>query len=179
MAKHEVKCPICGEIFDTNKIQAVRYGMRRYAHAACDPKNTNFVKMESQKVKKEETQEDRDLKILKDYINALYKGKANWALVMKQIKEYKENNKYSYSGMLKSLIYFHEIKGNPIDKERKGVGIIPFVYEDAKNYYYNIFITTQVNNNKDFAIYKEKIKEVTIKVPEIKKAKPKLFNLDD
>ena len=53
MAKHEVKCPICGEIFDTNKIQAVRYGMRRYAHAACDPENTNFVEMESQKVKKE------------------------------------------------------------------------------------------------------------------------------
>ena len=50
---------------------------------------------------------------------------------------------------------------------------------DYQNYYYNIFITTQVNNNKDFAIYKEKIKEVTIKVPEIKKAKPKLFNLDD
>ena len=46
MAKHEVKCPKCGAIFNTNKIQAVRYGMRRYAHAACYPENTNFVEME-------------------------------------------------------------------------------------------------------------------------------------
>lgn len=173
---HYCICPVCNVRFDRDKIQAVVYSARRYAHATCDPENKNFVKMPEPKPK---TQDEKDLEVLKDYINTLYNGNANWALVTRQIKEYKEKNGYSYSGMLKSLVYFHQIKNNPIDKEKKGIGIIPFVYNDAKNYYFNVYMTTQKNESKSAAAYETVIKEVTIKVPEVKTPKPKLFNLDD
>ena len=39
---HKVKCIICGQSFDRDKVQAVRVGARRYAHQTCDPNNTNL-----------------------------------------------------------------------------------------------------------------------------------------
>ena len=35
MAKHIVKCAICGESFDANTVPYVKTSSRRYAHAAC------------------------------------------------------------------------------------------------------------------------------------------------
>ena len=32
---HMVKCAICGEKFDRDKIECVTYGTRRYAHLKC------------------------------------------------------------------------------------------------------------------------------------------------
>lgn len=47
---------------------------------------------------------------------------------------HKEKN-YSYSGMYKSLKYFFEIKGNPIEKANGGIGIIPWIWDDALKYW--------------------------------------------
>ena len=169
MAKHLVKCAICGEQFDTNLIQAVRHGARRYAHYSCYPSGELVPLGE---------EADPELQKLKDYIDKLFGDKVNWALVQKQIKKYKEENNYSYSGMLKSLIYFYEIKGNPKDPEKGqgGIGIVPFCYQDAYNYYYSLFIAQ--NNNKDKTLV-TKIKEIFIKPPRMRGTKQKFFNLGD
>ena len=76
MAKHIVKCAVCGEQFDTNSIQAVRYGARRYAHYSCYPEG-ELVPMVNSKSK------DFVLEELKDYIKKIYGNKANWALINK------------------------------------------------------------------------------------------------
>ena len=170
MAKHLVKCAICNQIFDTNLVQAVKHGARRYAHYTCYPSGELVPLGE---------EADPDLQKLKEYIgNNLFGDRNNWALINKQIKKYKEENGYSYSGILKSLIYFYEVKSNPKDpdKSQGGLGIVPYCYQDAYNYYYSLFLAQ--NNNKDKTLI-TKIKEIFIKPPKVRGTKQKFFNLGE
>lgn len=113
---HYVICSKCGAKFDRDKVQAVKTGARRYAHASCDPDNKDFVPLAIKK-------EDPDLTKLKDYINQKFGKSANWAQINRQIKIYTTENGYSLSGILKSLVYFYDIRGNPIDKSNGALGM--------------------------------------------------------
>lgn len=168
---HLVKCSICGLQFDRDKIQAVRTSARRYAHATCDPNNKDLVPLEQK-------EEDPDLTKLKDYINQKFGKSANWAQINRQIKIYTTENGYSLSGILKSLVYFYDVKANSIDKSNGALGIVPFVYKDAYNYYYSLFIAQSQNEQKDVAGIVSKVKEITIPLPKITLPK-RFFNLDD
>jgi len=174
MAKHNVKCAICGETFDTNLVQAVKHGARRYSHATCEPDNKDFIPMEV-KV------EDKDLTALKDYIKKLYGDKANWVLINKQIKDFQKEYNYTLSGILKSLVWFYEIKGNSPEKSNGGIGIVPFAYQNAYNYYYDLFVAQSKNENKDIVEITSKTREITIKPPErpIKRRFFKFLNDDE
>ena len=165
MAKKMCKCAICGKEFDRNAIQAVRHGARRYSHWTCEP-DGELVPMEN-KI-------DPELDKLNNYIINLLGKDYNAARVKKQIKDFKEQG-MSYSGMLKSLIYFYEVKGNSKEKANGGIGIVPFVYKDAYNYYYDLFMAQQRNENKKPFI--ERVREIIIKPPKVEKP-VKLFDLD-
>ena len=167
---HLVKCSICGVQFDRDKIQAVRTGARRYAHQTCDPNNTELVPLEIK-------EEDKDLKALRDYITKIYGTTANWVLINKQIKDYQKEYNYSLSGILKSLIWFYEVKGNSPEKSNGGIGIVPFAYQDAYNYYYSLFVA-QSQNEKNISELTNKVKEVIIPPPKVNMP-IRLFNLDD
>jgi hypothetical protein len=166
---HQVKCTVCGQTFDRDKVQAVKTGARRYAHYKCKP-DGEIVPLPKVEV-------DKDLVDLENYIKKLLKEDYVNAKVRKQIKEYQQEYGYSYSGMLKSLIYFYEIKGNSVEKANGGIGIIPYVYKQAYDYYFNLFMAKQQNEKKDISYYIKKVKEVTIKPPNIKK-KIKFFNFE-
>lgn len=166
MAKHVVKCAVCGEQFDTNSIQAVRYGARRYAHYSCYQEG-ELVPLGPEA--------DPDLIALKDYISKLFK-QPNWAMINKQLKKYKEEQGYSYTGILKSLIYFYEVKANSTDKANGSLGIVPYVYQDAYNYYYSLFMAQQGTINKELII---KEKEITIRPPRMLGTKHKLMKLGE
>lgn len=56
------------------------------------------------------------------------------------MNDYIREYQYTYSGMLKALVYFYEVKGNNKNKANGGIGIIPFIYKDAYNYYYNLWM---------------------------------------
>lgn len=157
MAKKMCKCAICGIEFDRNTIQAVRHGARRYSHQTCEP-DGELVPMEGDAA-------DPDLVKLMEYTQNLLGKDYNPARVKKQVKDFKEEYKYSYSGMLKSLIYFYEVKGNSKEKANGGIGIVPFVYNDAYNYYLGLFMAGQANINKDVVSFTSKVKEITIKPP--------------
>lgn len=165
---HIVKCTVCGGQFDRDKVQAVKSGARRYAHYTCLPSGEKVAM----------PQVDEELTKLIEYAQQLLGKDYNAARVKKQIKDFKEEYGYSYSGMMKSLVYFYEVKGNSKDKANGGIGIVPFVYNDAYNYYLNLFLANQQNINKDVKSCTSKVKEITIKVPIIEFSK-KLFNLDD
>ena len=154
---HIVKCSVCGKQFDRDKIQAVKSGARRYAHYSCKP--------DGEKV--DLPQVDEDLLKLINYAEQLLGKDYNAARVKKQIKDFKEEYNYSYSGMLKSLVYFYEIKGNSKEKANGGIGIVPFIYNDAYNYYLALFNANQANQNIDVVQYTSKVKEITIKPPKV------------
>ena len=165
---HLVKCSVCGVQFDRDKIQAVKSSARRYAHHTCLPSG-ELVPL---------PQVDEELTKLIEYTQQLLGKDYNAARVKKQIKDFKEEYGYSYSGMLKSLVYFYEVKGNSKDKANGGIGIVPFIYNDAYNYYLNLFLANQQNINKDVKSFTSKVKEITIKVPRLEFSK-KLFKLED
>ena len=76
--------------------------------------------------------------------------------------------------MMKALEYFYRIKQHPIDKT-KGCGIIPYVYNQAYKYYYNLWLAQEQNKTKDFNDYIPKDIVVKITSPERKPERRRLF----
>lgn len=168
MVAHNVKCKVCGITFDRDVIEAVPAGGRRYAHATCAGEIL------------EPTEEEEELATLHQYLKALFKDKYNYITLSKEIEKYKQTNGYRYSGILKSLIYWYEVKQNTLEKANGRIGIVPFIYEDAKTYYYALYQANQNNVGKNLEEYKcPKIREIRIKAPARNVATFRLFNLDD
>lgn len=122
-----VVCKYCGEHFDREVEEWVKVSTR-YAHSHCAADA------------KKEAEEYRQLT---DFIKHLYSPlEPDWNLLGQQLKRYRAEG-MTYPGMRFSLEYFFEVKGNDIHKSR-GVGIIPYVYKKAKEYYY----LERTNNNQ-------------------------------
>ena len=109
---HFVICPYCGRHFDRDKEPFIKVSARRYAHSACAETHEN-----------NKSQEEKDKEALEKYIMKLFNEDYINVRVRKQIKEYQTNYGYTYGGMLKSLIWFYEIKGNSTEKANNGIGM--------------------------------------------------------
>ena len=96
--------------------------------------------------------------------------------VRKQIKQYTEEYKYTYSGIRKALFYFYEIKGNDKTKANGSIGIVPYVYKESYNYYYSLWLAKQRNEDKCIEDYQPEVREVRIPVPQAKVRRRKLFS---
>ena len=164
---HYCICPKCNIKFNRDEIQAVKVSARRYGHASCYPNIKELVPMEKS------PSEDPELAALKNYISEIYGNKANWALINKQIKKFHLENKYSYSGILKSLIYFYEVKHNSVDGSNGGIGIVEYTYDQAYQYYLAIFMAQQNNEDKTLVT---KVKEFIIKPPHQRGTKNSLLD---
>ena len=161
---HIVTCVYCKKKFDRDKLPFVQISTRRYAHKEC-------AEQEDQRLFKEEA----DKIALENYIIQLLKIDYVTPRIRKQLNTYAEQYGYSYSGMHKALVYFYEIKGNSIEKANGGVGIIPYVYQDAYNYYYALWEANQANQNKEIETYVPEEQVIKIPVPQRKVKKRKLF----
>lgn len=95
------------------------------------------------------------------------------------MNEYIREYQYTYSGMLKALVYFYEVKGNNKNKANGGIGIIPFIYKDAYNYYYNLWMIQQSNKDKNVIDYVPKLKEIKIPIPKKEPRKRSVFTFLD
>ena len=105
-----------------------------------------------------------------DYINAR---------IRKQINDFKAQHNYTYTGMRKSLVYFYEIKKNSLEKANGGIGIIPYIYDSANQYYYNIWLANQTNEAKPIIQYQPVEREIIIPPPKRVEKKKKLFSFLD
>ena len=172
MTAHKVKCPICNQIFDLNKVQGVRYNARRYAHYTCFPQGELIPLPEIPKEEKEQQE-------LYDYIIKLFKVEFVPPIMRKQIKKYIDEYHYSYSGIQKSLYRFYEFKKNPIDKANGNLGIVPYVYQDAYKYFYNLYLAKERAENKNIESYKPIIKNIKICSPQAQLKTKKLFSFQE
>lgn len=68
----------------------------------------------------------RDLKVSYDY-----------HMCKAQIDKFVRENKMTVKGIFFALKYFYEIKGGDWDKGHGGIGIVPFIYNEACTYWYN------------------------------------------
>lgn len=75
-----------------------------------------------------------DKKELAETICRIFKLKApgprNNAFISKYASE-----GMTYKGMTRALMYFYDVQKNNTDKSNGGIGIVPWVYEDANRYY--------------------------------------------
>lgn len=165
---HKVKCIYCGKTFDRDKIPYIQVSSRRYAHKECSMS-------EDEKLKKEE----QDKIALENYIMKMFNTTYIDPRIRKQIKQYIEDYHYTYSGIHKSLTYFYEIKGNSIEKANGGIGIVPYIYQKAYQYYFALWEAQQKNKDTVVEEYIPTVKEIIIPPPQRKIKKRKLFTFLD
>jgi hypothetical protein len=133
----------------------------------------------------EQTRELTDQEKLEKYIMQLFGTDYVYARIKKQIQDYVTNQGYTYSGIQKALVYYYEVKGNKFDegKAQGGIGIVPYVYQHAYNYYYAIWEAQQKQDHiSDAASIQEYIPrtvEIKIPVPQRKERKRQLFTFLD
>lgn len=163
---HHVTCVYCQQRFDRDAEPTVQVSPRRYAHESC-----------AKQKESEQSQEEKDYEALENYIMKIFSKEYVTAKIRKQIKDFRKEYNYTFSGMLKTLIWWFEIKGNSIDKTNGGIGIIPYIYEDACRYYYSLFLAQESSNNIEY--YKPVIKEIEIAPPQVWTAPPKLFKFGE
>lgn len=165
---HIVKCIFCGQSFDRDKFPFEQVNNKRYAHKACaDLASANRKKEENDRIE------------LEKYICELFKEDYVNARIQKQIQQYMKDFNYTYSGILSTLKYWFEVKHNDISKSHGGIGIVPYVYNDAKNYYYAIWLAKQSNENKTVEDYRPTVREIRIRRPERKVHKRRRFSFLD
>ena len=107
------KCPHCNnEVKEEDAIYNTK--TKRYYHEFC-------------------YNELLERKQLCDYICELFSYKKPSVRIYQQMTSYHDKG-VSYSDMLLALKYFYEIKKGDINKSQGGIGIIPYVLEEAKEF---------------------------------------------
>lgn len=117
-----VKCLYCGEPIDRDKekCQIAQETPRRYAHLTCFAPKAGVDEVLTNEI----------MEYCKDTFGPL----ANFGLIGKQINTYVKEGK-TRQGILLTLKYWYGIKKQSIDKSNGGIGIVPYVYEEAKKYW--------------------------------------------
>lgn len=169
MAKALVKCLYCGQIFDRNDPNIPFEKIKnRYAHKCC-VENQNALQVK----------EEKDQEAFYSYCKKVFGNNFDFVRTKKLAEGYVKKNNYSWSGMLKTLIYFYEVKKNDSSKANGSIGIIPYAYQQAHDYYFSIWAAQQVNSDKKIEEYIPEVIEIRIPPPEPKPLKRKLFSFLD
>jgi len=147
-------CMICGQPIDEKNQKAVPY-KGRYAHEKCF--NTVMkITVQEKHDKMEEAKKDRvkknnkttPIKVVQDYkTEEEFQEQKRFFDLLKQItdlerlparvykiaEDYVKKYGFSYKGMEDAIRYFVFVKENKVEGD--GIGIIPYIYEEAQDYY--------------------------------------------
>lgn len=160
-----VICAYCKKELSKKDADCVHVGNNKYVHLACKDL--------------EDKREKTDKELLEEYIKKLFEISYIEPRVKGQINKYIDEYNYTYSGIRKALEYYYEIKKGDISRANGGIGIVPYVYKDAYNYHYNLWLAKQKNKDVKVELYVPKVKEITIPRPQRKVKKRSLFEFLD
>lgn len=160
-----VECAYCHQKMSKKKDAPVQLSNGKYVHKHC--------------AELEEKREKTDSEKLNDYIMKLFEVNYVSPKIKKQINTFIQEYNYSYSGIQKALCYYFEVKHGDIDKSGGGIGIVPYIYKDAYNYYYDLWCAQQKNEKLDMETYVPKVKEISIEAPKRKTKQDKKFSFLD
>lgn len=162
---HLVKCYYCGKQFDRDIEGYIKPNARRYAHKICPNINQEII------------QKQQTIDNFYQYTKKILGDNFTFVRVRQQVEEYlKEPYNFTYEGMMLSLKYWYEIKKNNVDKAKGAIGIIPYIYNDAKKYFIDIYNAQQINKNKNLKLMHEN-KVIKIEIPKRKAKPPRLFEI--
>lgn len=144
----------------------------RYAHAECAAKLN--VKGIVSKSEIEQSEKNLDEIQLKNYIDELWDKKADYPMITRQLKIYTgPKYKYTYKGIHHALQYYYEVTHHPISMDYKTIGIVPYVYNKAEEYYKKI--SEARTRNKKVGEIEKNIQEIHIPIPQTTVKKRELF----
>lgn len=162
--QQKVKCPGCSIYFYRDEEPNVNI-KNRYWHKKC---YDEFVSKQSSS--------EKSIQELEEYIKTLFGADYVSARIRKQLKDMIDHYHFTYSGILGTLKYWYEIKQNSLEKANNGIGIIPYVYEDAKKYYETIFYASQLNQHVSY--FEAEKKQIVISSPKTKNKLNLVFDFD-
>lgn len=116
--------------------------------------------------RKEKEQKDRDL--LYSTIKTVYKIPFPNGMMLKQIKEFKEERNYNYEGMTKTICYFIKIQRKE-PMLRAGLAFVPYHYDNAIKYYEDLEEKRRQTENVDIGVKKVVIKPFKHTIPDFLK----------
>lgn len=130
--KPPVKCPYCGERDDRNEMTQVK---SRWWHEECIiAKREENLAMKNLPPNLEGSTPEQEYRELISYICEKYGLDRPTGQILKQIQSFSEDFEYRYKGMELALRYFFDLEQNSV-KENTGIGIVPYVYDRARNFY--------------------------------------------
>lgn len=160
-----VICNYCKKSFNKKKTKGYEKRGEKYFHPEC--------------LKKENQREYTDKEKLDMYIMELYQTDYVSPRIKKQINKYVEEYGFTYSGIQYTLDYWINIKKHPYNIKQDTIGIVPYIYEQAKAYKYAVYQAKIKNIGKDISYYKPKDIPITIPPPKTTSKKLKLFSFLD
>lgn len=161
-----VKCYYCKKEINKTTDNYQQITNSRYAHANC--------------VHLEEQREKTDSEKLDIYIMKLFELEFVPPNTRKQINQYIQEYNYTYSGILKSLQYYYEIKGHQVDRAyNNSIAIVPYIYQQAYQYFYSLWLAQSRNENKNINEYIPKARVIRAPAPTCRLRKRKPFDFLD
>jgi hypothetical protein len=116
-------CFYCGKSFNIKKEGYRMPVLNRYAHIDCYEKNYNCKK------------DDSYVKIIYDYLGQELNMKFDYSACERQRLSYIKQKGYTNKGIYEALKYFYSIKGNSLEASNNRIGIVPYVYQEAHDYF--------------------------------------------
>lgn len=136
-------CPKCKEKVNPLDVNAIDRSEATY-HLEC------YESIQRENVKRTE---------LYDYIALKYNIEFPTGFMLRQIREYHDTRKYSYTAILTTLKYMFEIEKVSIE-QRNGLGLVPYYMEKAKRHYKKIRSAGETASNLAFVHEPVKVKAI-------------------
>lgn len=122
--------------------------------------------------------DDEERLELINVISSVYDIPYPTGFMLRQMKQFREDRNYSYGDQAKAILYSKNIL-NKVMKSNYGLGLIPYVIEDAKKYYADQERRMDDMEGKEFQHASNVIKKLDVKFDKDAKRKEKLFNMED
>ena len=117
-----VKCIYCNTSIDRS-VQPFVTINKRYAHEECA---------------RQEDLDRQDRERLNVMLYELFGENVNFGMIGQQIKNFRSQYRYTLGGITGTLHYCYKIKNMPITKKTNGIGIVPFFYKEAREYFSSV-----------------------------------------
>ena len=129
--KHMVQCRICKQRFDTNQEETVLVGQKAYYHKSC---YTEWVN--SKDSLRKNYSEDFYKECLIDYLYRDIKTAINFQKLNSQWTNFTRPGKnMTPKGIYFAVRYFYEVQKGDKSKMEGGIGIVPYIYNDSREYW--------------------------------------------
>lgn len=116
--KYQVKCPVCQNYFDRSVEEYVHF-KNRYYHKKC-----------FEQVDKDDVAKQKIYELMREVLGIQY----SQPRISQQINQFVKKG-LSVNTIYKTLLYWYKVKESSAAKANGGIGIVPYVCEEALNYY--------------------------------------------